>query len=224
MPNLPTSWRFSRDNLGEYSVRADIQLYPISFQKSFRINFTDSSWRGAEVKQRTRLVAVFILHCWTTNWANALRHCRLCAACLLFPETDNYLKQKHQKQWHNLGSNLDLPFTFKCMKKKCTIELRMRGSSKKGFPSFHLFNLLSATGSHTIQNAFAVGARAVLPDLNRRVWLDFCILCLFLSCPARFGGPVHLGFKLRIGGAPEVWVGCCHLEEAARHFFSRAVP
>jgi hypothetical protein len=53
--------------------------------------------------------------------------------------------------------------------KKCTIELRMRGSSKKGFPSFHLFNLLSATGSHTIQNAFAVGARAVLPDLNRRV-------------------------------------------------------
>lgn len=131
MPNLPTSWRFSRDNLGEYSVRADIQLYPISFQKSFRINFTDSSWRGAEVKQRTRLVAVFILHCWTTNWANALRHCRLCAACLLFPETDNYLKQKHQKQWHNLGSNLDLPFTFKCMKKNVLLNCECEGVQRK---------------------------------------------------------------------------------------------
>ena len=55
LPNLPTLWRFSRENRGEYSVRAGIQYH-------FGIvNFTDSSWRGVEVKQQTPLVAVFSL-------------------------------------------------------------------------------------------------------------------------------------------------------------------
>lgn len=81
---------------------------------------------------------------------------------------------------------------------KCTIELRMRGSSKKGFPSFHLFNLLSATGSHTtIQNAFAVGARAVLPDLNREE-SDLTFVSFVCFCHVQ-----------QVSVAPFIWVSSC---------------